>query len=74
MALIQSIKGKSPKIPASCFLANNSTVVGEVNMGENCSVWYNAVIRGDVNRIDIGHSTNIQDGAIVHCTYQKAST
>jgi len=74
MALIQSIKGKSPQIPASCFLANNSTVVGEVNMGENCSVWYNAVIRGDVNRIDIGHDTNIQDGAIVHCTYQKAST
>jgi carbonic anhydrase/acetyltransferase-like protein (isoleucine patch superfamily) len=74
MALIQSIKGKSPQIHASCFLADNSTVVGEVNMGENCSVWYNAVIRGDVNRIDIGHDTNIQDGAIVHCTYQKAST
>jgi carbonic anhydrase/acetyltransferase-like protein (isoleucine patch superfamily) len=74
MALIQSIKGKSPQIPASCFLADNSTVVGQVNMGENCSVWYNAVIRGDVNRIDIGHDTNIQDGAIVHCTYQKAST
>ncbi|MBZ9778699.1 gamma carbonic anhydrase family protein [Psychroflexus sp. CAK8W] len=74
MALIQSIKGKSPKIPASCFLADNSTVVGEVNMGENCSVWYNAVIRGDVNSIDIGHDTNIQDGAVIHCTYKKAST
>lgn len=74
MALIQSIKGVSPLIPDSCFLAENSTVVGEVRMGEECSVWFNAVIRGDVNSIEIGAETNIQDGAVIHCTYQKAPT
>lgn len=74
MALIQSIKGKSPQLPSSCFLAENSTLVGDVKLGENCSIWYNAVVRGDVNSIEIGDETNIQDGAIIHCTYQKAAT
>jgi carbonic anhydrase/acetyltransferase-like protein (isoleucine patch superfamily) len=74
MALIQSIKGLSPSIPETCFLAENSTVVGNVKMGEHCSVWYNAVVRGDVNSIEIGDETNIQDGAVIHCTYQKAAT
>ncbi|MFD0932155.1 gamma carbonic anhydrase family protein [Psychroflexus salinarum] len=74
MALIQSIKGISPQLPSSCFLTKNSTVVGDVKLGENCSIWYNAVVRGDVNSIEVGDETNIQDGAIIHCTYQKAAT
>ena len=74
MALIQSVKGIAPKISKSCFLAENSTVVGDVILGDQCSVWYNAVIRGDVHSIEIGDETNIQDGAVIHCTYQKAAT
>ncbi len=57
-----------------CFLAENATVVGEVQMGDHCSVWFNAVIRGDVHYIKIGDKVNIQDGAVIHCTYQKAAT
>ena len=72
MALIKSVKGVMPTIPESCFLADNATVVGDVVMGEKCSVWFNTVIRGDVDAIRIGNNVNIQDGAIVHCTYQKA--
>jgi carbonic anhydrase/acetyltransferase-like protein (isoleucine patch superfamily) len=56
----------------NCFLADNATVVGEVTMGDDCSVWFNAVVRGDVHYIRIGNTVNIQDGAIIHCTYQKA--
>ena len=74
MALIKEIKGISPSFGANCFLAENATVVGEVTMGDNCTVWFNAVIRGDVHSITIGNDTNIQDGAIIHCTYQKAKT
>jgi len=74
MALIQSVKGVLPIIPKSCFLAQSATVLGEVKMGANCSVWYNAVIRGDVNSIEIGNEVNIQDGVVIHCTYQKAAT
>lgn len=74
MALIRSVRGFEPSIPASCYLADNATVVGDVIMGGNCSVWFNAVIRGDVNSIRIGNYTNIQDGAIIHCTYEGAST
>ena len=58
----------------NCFLADNATVVGDVVMGDQCSVWFNAVVRGDVNSIHIGNKVNIQDGAIIHCTYQKART
>lgn len=74
MALIKEIKGIAPKFGKKCFLADNATVVGDVTMGDNCTVWFNAVVRGDVHSITIGNDTNIQDGAIIHCTYQKAKT
>ncbi len=73
MALIKSVKGISPKFGKNCFLVDNATITGDVIMGNNCSVWFNAVVRGDVHTIRIGDNVNIQDGAIVHCTYQKAS-
>lgn len=74
MPLILPVKGVYPKIGKDCFLAENSTIVGDVTMGNNCSVWFSAVIRGDVNFIKIGDNTNIQDGAVIHCTYLKAPT
>ena len=74
MALIKSVNEKTPRIPESCYLAENSTILGDVIIGEECSVWFNAIIRGDVNAIRIGNRVNIQDGAVVHCTYEKAST
>ncbi|MEI7980573.1 MAG: gamma carbonic anhydrase family protein [Bacteroidota bacterium] len=72
MALIKSVKGVVPVIGNHCFLADNATLTGDVVIGDDCSVWFNAVIRGDVHRIRIGNNVNIQDGAIIHCTYQKA--
>jgi carbonic anhydrase/acetyltransferase-like protein (isoleucine patch superfamily) len=72
MALIRSVRGFTPRFGKDCFLAETAVVVGEVVMGDNCTVWYNAVVRGDVHSITIGNNTNIQDGAIIHCTYQKA--
>jgi carbonic anhydrase/acetyltransferase-like protein (isoleucine patch superfamily) len=72
MALIKKVNGISPLIGEDCFLADNATVVGDVVMGNKCSVWFNAVIRGDVHSIKIGNNVNIQDGAIIHCTYKKA--
>jgi carbonic anhydrase/acetyltransferase-like protein (isoleucine patch superfamily) len=72
--IIKSVKGKSPQIPTNCYIAENATIVGDVVLGENCSVWFNAVLRGDVNFIKIGNKVNIQDGAIIHCTYQKHPT
>jgi carbonic anhydrase/acetyltransferase-like protein (isoleucine patch superfamily) len=74
MAIIKSVRGFTPKFGTKCFLADNAVVVGEVVMGDNCTVWFNAVVRGDVNTIIIGNNTNIQDGAIIHCTYQKSKT
>ncbi len=74
MALIKTVRGKSPVFGKNCFLAENATVVGEVEMGDNCSVWFNAVVRGDVNFIKMGNKVNVQDGAVIHCTYQKAPT
>jgi carbonic anhydrase/acetyltransferase-like protein (isoleucine patch superfamily) len=74
MAIIKEVRGHSPKISETCFLAENAVVVGEVTIGDNCTVWFNAVVRGDVHSITIGNNTNIQDGAIIHCTYQKAKT
>ncbi len=74
MALIKSVRNNTPHIPSTCWLAENATIVGDVNMGENCSVWFNAVIRGDVNSITMGNHVNIQDGAVIHCTYQKTKT
>jgi len=74
MALIKSVKGKSPVFGKNVYLAENATVVGGVTMGDDCSVWFSAVVRGDVNTIEIGNKVNIQDGAVIHCTYQKAAT
>lgn len=72
MSLIVPIKGIYPQIPESSVIAENATIAGEVTMGENCSVWFNAVVRGDVHYIKIGNNVNIQDGAIIHCTYQRS--
>ena len=74
MAVIKPVNGKHPQIPADCFVAENATIVGEVSFGKECSVWYNAVIRGDVHYIKIGNKVNIQDGAVIHATYQKSPT
>jgi carbonic anhydrase/acetyltransferase-like protein (isoleucine patch superfamily) len=74
MALIKSVKGNSPIFGTNVYLAENATVVGDVEMGSDCSVWFSAVVRGDVNSIRIGNKVNIQDGAVIHCTYQKAAT
>lgn len=74
MALILPVKGITPQTGDNCFIAENATIVGDVVTGSDCSVWFNAVIRGDVNSIRIGNKTNIQDGAVIHCTYQKAAT
>lgn len=74
MALIKSCRGKEPKFGKNCWLAENSTIVGDVVMGENCSVWFSAVVRGDVNSISIGNNVNIQDGVVIHCTYEKTKT
>src|ERR1700735_4405203 len=71
MPVILPVKGVFPQIPESCFIAPNATVVGDVILGEDCSIWFNTVVRGDVNSILIGNKVNIQDGAIIHCTYQK---
>lgn len=72
--IIKQIKGKSPVLPNDCFVAENATIVGDVVCGNSCSIWFNAVIRGDVNKITIGNRVNIQDGAVVHCTYEKHAT
>ncbi|MEI6681923.1 MAG: gamma carbonic anhydrase family protein [Bacteroidota bacterium] len=72
MAFIKSVKGVLPQLGKNCFLADNATLTGDIIMGDDCSVWFNAVVRGDVNTIRIGNNVNIQDGAIVHCTYLKA--
>lgn len=74
MPLILPVKGILPVIGPDCFVAENATIVGDVTIGKNCSVWFNAVLRGDVNKISIGNETNIQDGVVIHATYQKAST
>jgi carbonic anhydrase/acetyltransferase-like protein (isoleucine patch superfamily) len=74
MALIKSVRGMHPVFGENCWYAENATIVGEVIMGRDCTVWFNAVIRGDVNSITIGNRTNIQDGAVIHCTYQRSKT
>lgn len=73
MALIKKVKGVEPKWGENCFFAENATLTGDIVMGDDCSVWFNAVVRGDVHYIRIGNNVNIQDGAIVHCTYLKAA-
>lgn len=72
MALILPVKGVMPVFGDDCWLAPYATVIGDVVMGHQCTVWFNAVVRGDVHQIRIGNQTNIQDGAVLHCTYQKA--
>ena len=74
MSAIVSVRGFTPKIPTDCFVADNARIIGDVRMGNQCSIWYNAVIRGDVNSILLGNKVNVQDGAIIHCTYKKAAT
>lgn len=72
--IIKELNGYMPKFGKDCFLAENSVIVGNVEMGDYCSVWFNAVIRGDVHFIRMGSKVNIQDGAVVHCTYKKFPT
>jgi carbonic anhydrase/acetyltransferase-like protein (isoleucine patch superfamily) len=74
MAFILPVNGISPQMGTDCFIAPNATIVGDVKMGKECSVWFNAVIRGDVNSIEMGNKVNVQDGAVIHCTYQKTKT
>ena len=74
MPIVKPIKGIHPQIPKDCFVADNATIVGEVILGKQCSVWFNAVIRGDVNYIKIGDKVNIQDGAVIHATYKVSPT
>ena len=74
MSLIFEIKGKSPSWGSNCFIAPNATICGDVIMGDECSLWFNSVVRGDVNFIRMGNKVNVQDGAIIHCTYLKSST
>lgn len=72
--MIRTVRGKKPKIGEDCFIAENATLVGDVVMGNQCSIWFNVVIRGDVHFIKMGNKVNIQDGAVVHCTYEKSPT
>ncbi len=73
MPFILPVNNITPIIPADCFVAPNATIVGDVQMGSECSIWFNAVIRGDVNSIRMGNKVNVQDGAVLHCTYQKTT-
>lgn len=74
MPKVKTINGKKPAAGHDCWFAENAVIVGDVKMGRNCTVWFNAIVRGDVNSIVIGNNTNIQDGAVIHCTYEKAAT
>ncbi|TAF72970.1 MAG: gamma carbonic anhydrase family protein [Bacteroidetes bacterium] len=74
MALIKSVKGIMPEFGKNNWIAENATIVGEVISGEDCTFWFNSVVRGDVNKIVLGNKVNVQDGACIHCTYQKAAT
>lgn len=74
MAIIIPVLDKHPQLGENCFVAPNATIVGDVVMGKECSVWFNAVVRGDVNFIKMGDKVNVQDGAVIHCTYQKNPT
>ncbi len=72
--IIKAVNGKHPQIPSTCFVAENATIVGDVTMGDYCSIWFNAVVRGDVHFIKMGDRVNVQDGAVIHATYQKSPT
>jgi carbonic anhydrase/acetyltransferase-like protein (isoleucine patch superfamily) len=72
--IIKKLNGKEPQFGKDCFIAENAVIVGDVVMGDECSIWYNAVLRGDVHFIKMGNKVNVQDGAVVHCTYLKSPT
>lgn len=72
--IIKTVRGKTPVIGEDCYVAENATLVGDVKMGRQCSIWFNAVLRGDVHFIKMGDKVNVQDGAVVHCTYLKSPT
>ena len=72
--IIKEVRGKKPQIPNDCFVAENATILGDVKIGVQCSIWYGAILRADVNAITLGNKVNIQDGAVVHCTYNKYAT
>ena len=72
--IIKKLNGKEPRFGNDCFIAENAVIIGDVVMGDQCSIWYNAVIRGDVHYIKMGNKVNVQDGAVIHCTYQKSPT
>lgn len=74
MAIIKEVRGYTPKVGSNCFLAETAAIIGDVTIGDNCSVWYGTVLRGDVNSITIGNNVNIQDGAVVHTLYQRSKT
>ncbi len=74
MALIKSVRGFTPQFGNNCYLSENATIIGDVVMGDDCSVWFQSIIRGDVNSIRMGNRVNVQDGAVIHCTYQTAPT
>lgn len=74
MALVKTLNGKTPKFGENCFLAETAAIIGDVEVGDNCSIWYSAVLRGDVHYIKIGNNTNIQDNAVIHATYKKSPT
>ena len=74
MATILTVQGKDPQFGENCFIAPNATIAGDVTMGSDCSIWFNAVLRGDVHYIKMGNKVNVQDGAVVHCTYLKHPT
>ena len=74
MALLKTVRNCTPEFGKNCFLAENATIVGAVKTGDDCSIWFNAVVRGDVNDITIGNKVNIQDGAVIHCTFEKTKT
>lgn len=74
MAVIKTVCGKHPQIPEGTFVAENATIVGNVTMGKGCSIWFSAVVRGDVHYIKMGNKVNVQDGAVIHATYKKSPT
>ena len=74
MAVVKELLGKNPKFGENCFLAETAVIIGDVEMGDECSIWYNAVLRGDVHYIKMGNKVNVQDGAVIHATYQKSPT
>lgn len=74
MAMIITVRGKSPLIGSRCFIADSAIIAGDVVIGDDCSIWFHAVVRGDVHYIRMGNKVNVQDGAVIHCTYQRAPT